>query len=326
MSYYNQYAGPPSPYAQQNFMEQVKTKEGQDKYAYFASAFVREKLREFSWAEKIQPPEQLNPQQLVPGVNVITNVQPTGGVGSEDQGDTYYIIRDLEPDATAMPLNFRGMPDARYVHGRHYAIPIGTWASELHQKSEQELAASSFDILKVIEQLDVREIATQKDTLYKRYVDAAITTTGKALTATGPMTRALLSRMAVPIIKDQLRPYCYLMSDAAFNDMLEWNNTDLGDSVAQLTVNGYTYDKIFGRMFIRSLKSDMFDTYDTDGSLASTTIYLFTSPDALGHAFQWGQTKMWSDWTMNMFSWACWEDGGFGIGNIRGMVKLTLTY
>lgn len=306
-------------------MQALQTREGMDKFAAAAGTFVRLKLRETSWMEKIQPPTQITDDELVPGVTEVTGVEPTGGVGTAGVGETFYVIRSIEPDATAVALNFREDSPARYVNGTRYAIPIGTWASERIQKRDQELAASDYDILKVIEDSSVKEIDRVKDTQYKTYVDAALTSTSKVITATGPITRNHLARLQQPIIKDSLPPFVYLMSDMAFTNLYEWDFTDLGTEVKEVTVNGYKYTSVMGLLYVRSLKTDMFDTYNGDGTLATTQVYCFTSPDFLGHSFLWGDTKVWTDWQANLFSFVTWENGGVGIGNIRGISRLDVT-
>ena len=307
-------------------IEALRTKEGQDKFAAAAAPFVRAKLRERSFAEQVLPADRITDQDLVPGVTEISGVQPAGGVGSEGQGETYYCIRDLEPDAQAMAINFQGAPDARYLRTNRYAIPIGMWTSERLQKSEQELAASSYDVTKVIEDTSIKEIDTVKDTLFMRYVDGALGITGKAITGSGPVTRTQLAKLQQPIIKDQLAPATLLMSDAAWTNLLEFDFTDLGDAVKEVTVDGYTYTSLVGLRVVRSLKTNMFDTFNNDGTLASTKIYCFVSPDFLGHSFLWGETKIWTQWEANMFNFQIWENGGMGLGNVKGISSLALTY
>ena len=313
-------------YLKRDFLRDLQTEEGRDKFAASASAFVRQKLRERSFAEKILPPEPVSEDEFYWGIDQLTGVQPLGGVGTENQGDTPYLRKAIEPDSQAMAINFRSDPPSRYVEGSHYFIPVGMFASEEHEKREQELAAYDYDICKVLEDLEVKELDKQKDVLFLRYADAALALTSKVIDVDGPLTRNQLAQMQQPLIKDQVPPHAYLMSDATFTNMLEWDNTDLGDNVKEVTVGGYTYTEVLGMRFVRSLKADMFDTFGTDGRLATAKVYCFTSPDFLGHAAIWGSTKVWSNWKGNLFQWYCWENYGMGFGNIKGISRLDLTY
>jgi hypothetical protein len=307
-------------------IDMLRTKEGSDKVASELGGFVRTKLRERSFAEKILPPERITDGELQYNPTETSGVLPAGGTGSEDQEDTPFVMREIEPDAMALAMNFQGTPDARYITSKRYFIPIGMWSSERLEKSEQELAATTYDITKVIENQSVKEIDTQKDTLFLSYVDAALTETGKVIAASGPVTRNHLAKLQQPIIKDQIPPKVYLLSDMTFTNLLEWDSNDLGDDIKEVTVGGYTYTSILGMLFVRSIKSDMFDTFNADGTLATGKIYCFTGPDFLGHSFLWGDTKVWSQWEANQFSFQVWENGGMGLGNINGISRLDLTY
>ena len=105
------------------FLQKLNSKEGIDKVAQSGSAFIRQKIREVSFARKIINPE------YVTRVDCQRSVQHEGLVK----------IVDIEPDSKATVINFRGEPDTTYIAGERYEIPFFAVASDDFQKTEEEL-------------------------------------------------------------------------------------------------------------------------------------------------------------------------------------------
>ena len=101
------------------FISKLNTPEGMEKVAQEGSAFIRQKLREVSFARKIINPQYVTKADLQRSIN----------------HDGLVKIVDIEPDSKAMIVNFRGNPDFRYVVGDRFEIPFFMVSSEEFQKN-----------------------------------------------------------------------------------------------------------------------------------------------------------------------------------------------
>jgi hypothetical protein len=107
----------------QLFMAHLENPEAKEKLAQVTQTYVRDKLRENSFARKIIPPQQVTKADLQVSVN----------------HDTMVFLDEIEPNSRAMSLTFRGQPTARFIRASRYEIPIFTISSERFEKTEQEL-------------------------------------------------------------------------------------------------------------------------------------------------------------------------------------------
>ena len=109
------------------------------KLAAAGGAFIRQKLRELSFLRKIMPPVMVTKQDTQRSVD----------------HDGLVKIVDIEPESKALPLTWRGEPDARYVTGPRYELRFFSISSEKFEKTEQELLSYESPITKIIEENSV---------------------------------------------------------------------------------------------------------------------------------------------------------------------------
>jgi hypothetical protein len=325
----------PASYLNELFASHLDTESGKEKVAEFGGVYIRDRLREVSFARKILPPEQVTRADCQRSVN----------------HDTLVKIVDIEPQSRAMPLTFRGEPTARFISAERYEIPFFTIASEKFEKVEQELLAYEMPITKVIEDNSVKDIQEVEDFTFLQHVDACVealynetwgavafnrtnvnagTVTGiskvkgtLALAGAGvdtfglfPMQRPDVVNLMKLLNTNRLRGEIMLMTEPDYTDVLQWTSEDFGDKMeSETAVEGYKYNTILGLRFVRTIKTDI---------LRPGNVYLFTAPEFFGKFFILNNTKFWVDKRMNMITWASWEDIGMGLGNISAVRKLEL--
>jgi hypothetical protein len=298
------------------FSAHLETPEGKEKVAAVAQAYVRDKLRENSFARKIIPPQMVSK----------TDCQVS------THHDTLVFIDEVEPNSRAMSLTFRGQPTARFIRAPRYEIPLFTISSERFEKVEQELLAYRMPITKVIEDNSVKDIQEIEDYRFLVYVEAAVQATGQIVrgeqatddaTANGAGTgfRGQVQRGDFVSLFNQLdgrrrRLGKILLNEVDFNDQLRWTIEDYGDQQqSKIVIDGYTYDRIMGRLVVRTIKTDILQTGN---------IYGFTSPEWLGKFLVLNNTKFYIDKQANLIFWQAWEDIGIGLGNVASIAKLEL--
>ena len=317
--------------------------EGREKLAEYGGSYIRDVLREVSYARQVLPFQPVTRRDCQRSV----------------YHDTLVKIRDIEPRSRAMSLTFRGRPTARYIRGSRYEIPFFTISSEKFEKTEQELLAYEMPITKVIEDNSVKDIQEIEDREFQRHIESAVQATQEGvnsvsgnrlsggllgfnssnlragnvgiLTITkgeGAYARTSDDFIVQPIQRgdiidlmnlldgSRLTLERILITEPDWNDVCRWTSDDFGDKLqSETTVDGYKYGQLLGRKIIRTIKTDI---------LRTGNIYGFTAPEFLGDAYILNETKFYIDKIANLLTWQCWEDIGMGIGNIRSVVKLEL--
>ncbi len=319
------------------FNSKLSSSEGKEKVAEYGGSYVRDRLREVSFVRKILPPQQVTRTDCQRSVN----------------HDTLVKIVDVEPKSRAMAITFRGQPTARFIRGERAEIAFFTISSEIFQKTEQELLAYEMPITKIIEENSVKDIQEIEDREFLLHVEAAVqalqteanggsvtTLNASALAGGTPpvefsVRKGELARSAatddatvrpvqrtdfVSLFKmldgNRLRAERLLMTEVDYDDVLNWTVEDNGDRIqSETTVDGYKYNTLLGRGYIRTIKTDI---------LRPGNIYVFTKPEFFGKFYILNNTKFYIDKIANMITFQAWEDIGMGVLNIAAVRKLEL--
>lgn len=292
------------------FLQRLNSPEGMDKVAQEGAAFVRQKLREVSFARKIINPQYTMRPELQRSINHEGLVK----------------IVDIEPDSKAMVVTFRGNPDGQYIEGPRYEIPFFMISSPDFQKTESELRAYGYPITEIMERNSVLDIHKVEDEQFLKHVNAAIDVevglgnTFKSLTKTydsdGTIKRKDLKELFDALDGDKLRAEYILMDSTMYNRLMLYPATEIGSgATSEIVINGYTYSTFMGRKLVVSNKKDLLDN----------TIYAFTTQDFFGQFLILEDTKFWIEKKKNIITFAAYEEIGMGIGNTRSCARLTLS-
>jgi hypothetical protein len=316
------------------FASKLGTSEGKEKIAEYGGSYIRDRLREVSFARKVIPPEQVTRADCQRSVN----------------HDTLVKIVDIEPQSRAMAITFRGSPQARFIRGDKAEVAFYTISSEMFQKTEQELLAYEMPITKVIEENSVKDIQEIEDREFTIHIEAAVQAlqteanggTAAALhvgtigstvefsVRKGELARNALANSAevLPIQRpdlvnlfkmldgNRLRSERMLMTEVDWDDVLQWTVEDFGDRVqSETTVDGYKYNTLLGRSYIRTIKTDI---------LRPGNVYIFTKPEFFGKFYVLNNTKFYIDKIANTITFQAWEDIGMSVINIASVRKLEL--
>lgn len=319
------------------FATKLNSSEGKEKIAEYGGSYIRDRLREVSFARKVIPPEQVTRADCQRSVN----------------HDTLVKIIDIEPQSRAMSITFRGQPTARFIRGARAEVAFFTISSEMFQKTEQELLAYEMPITKIIEENSVKDIQEIEDREFTVHIEAAVQAlqteanggTSKALhggasstigsTVEFSVRKGELARNSstattevlaiqrpdvVNLFKlldgNRLRAERLLMTEVDWDDILQWTVEDFGDRVqSETTVDGYKYNTILGKSYIRTIKTDI---------LRPGNVYVFTKPEFFGKFYVLNNTKFYIDKIANTITFQAWEDVGMSVINIAAVRKLEL--
>ena len=289
------------------FVQKLDSPDGLDKVAQEGSAFIRQKLREVSFARKIMQPQYVTKADLQRSVN----------------HDGLVKIVDIEPDSKAMAVNFRGEPSWNYIEGERFEIPFYMVSSEDFQKTEEELLAYDMPLTEVIERNSVLDIQKIEDSGFITTVNAAVTAASSAVTGSyvtsgeiGSVKKSDFKALFDVLDGNELRAEVMLMDAKMFNRMFLYDATTVGDAVgSEVAVNGYSYATLFGRRLVVSNKVSLLDN----------KIYAFTAQDFMGQFCILNDVKFWIEKKKNIISFAAYESIGMGIGNSKSVAHLTLS-
>jgi hypothetical protein len=325
------------------FIERLET-EGPTKTAAASLNYIKDRLRESSFADMIVPNERV----------------VRGDLQRSTEHDTLVKIVDIEPGSRAMSVNFRGQPTAEYVNGKRYAIGFFTISSLKFEIVEQELMAYEMPITRIIEENSLKDMVEVKDREFLNHVESCINAMqaegnsgssafyvggseitvskikGVLATQSGggqtDFTPYAIQRSDIVRIKKllkqqisvggetiragRLRPALMLMTETDVDDFDQWTHEDYGDRLQSDTLlDGYTYSKVLGLRIIRTIKNDI---------LREGNAYVFTAPEFFGRNYTLNDVKFYIDKVANRIFWQAWMDVGMGFGNIAAVVKLEL--
>jgi hypothetical protein len=115
---------------------------------------------------------------------------------------------------------------------------------------------------------------------------------------------------------NRLRCERWLVTEMDWDDQLSWTVEDQGDRIqSETTVDGYKYNTLLGRPYIRTVKTDI---------LRPGNLYFFTSPEFFGKFYVLNQTKFYIDKVANMITFQAWEDIAMSVINIASARKVEL--
>jgi len=324
------------------FIERLET-EGSTKTAAASLNYIKDRLRESSFADMIIPNERV----------------VRGDLQRSTEHDTLVKIVDIEPGSRAMAVNFRGQPTAEYVNGKRYAIGFFTISSLKFEIIEQELMAYEMPVTRIIEENSLKDMVEVKDREFLNHVESCIDamqgegnggTTSfsvlggeigvsklKGVLAQQQTTdnynvqaiqradivelKKLLKRQVLDgsgnvVRQGRLRPALMLMTESDADDFDQWTHEDYGDRLqSETALDGYTYNKVLGLRIIRTIKNDI---------LREGNVYVFTAPEFFGRNYTLNDVKFYIDKVANRIFWQAWMDVGMGFGNIASVVKLEL--
>lgn len=323
--------------AKELMLQQLSNGDAKQKLAAEVGGYIRDRLREASFLERIVPAQTVTRSDCQISVN----------------HDSLVKIEHLEPRSRAMVVTFRGEPSARLLRGERVEVPFITIMSEMFQKPEQEFLAYPYPLGKVVEQNSIRDIGEIQDRQWTIYSEAAVqalqqeanggvvtTLNATALGGGAPpvefsVIKGELARVAAtddavvrPIqrpdivnlmkLLDGNRLECelILMTNKDLDDVLQWTIEDQGSKVqSETTVQGWQYNTLLGKKVVRTVKTDI---------LRPGNVYAYTSPEFLGRFYILNNIKFYIDKVINLIKFVAWKDVGMSIVNVASVRKLEL--
>mgnify|MGYP003639874968 CR=1 FL=1 len=289
------------------FSEMLDSDEGAEALRSAGASYIRMKLREESFARKILPAERCTKHDLQ----------------RNTKNDSLVKIVDIEPNSTAISMDFRGESPMTFVEGGRYEIPFFLISTPEYSKTEEELLAYEAPVVEIVERNSVKDIQTVEDETFLSYVNAALVNTNQWIQVDDTIADGNFSTLPMQSVKyvtramraleegNQLVTDCILMSKSTYLDLLGLPSEQVGTDLRSETFkDGYIYGNLMGKKLIVTVKEDL---------VPYGAILCFAAPEFLGNFYVLGNTKFWIDKRANVVSWKTWENIGVGIGNVKGI-------
>jgi len=348
----------PSDVLNELFVSKLDTEAGKEKIAALGGDFIKDRLREESFARKVLPPKTVSRSDLQVSVN----------------HDTLVKVVEVEPQSRAMSMSFRGQPTVRYYTGPRFEVPFHTVGSERFEQTEQELMAYVMPITEIIKRNIVTDIQEIEDRVFLTHMESACqslqrdaqslgftakfgddeafsaknvnggvaeigkvksidTLAAEALASLGSAALGCDDTRINPVQKDDLIKLFQTFTGSGGRgsrlrcDQFLITDTDFED------LNAWTQtdvgDKLSGESTVDGYKyktvvgRKFVRTLKTD-ILRPGNVYAFTAPEYLGGFLILNKTKFFADKQRNRISFEAWEDVGMYVGNVAGVRKLEL--
>jgi hypothetical protein len=328
------------------FVEKLGTEEGRSKIAAYGGGVIRDHLRETSFARKVLPPQPVTP------VECQVSTEHDGLVKIEElEPESRAMVVDFRGSARARYIRAPRVAVSFFtIESEHfekteqellaYKMPITKMIEEQSANDIQEIEDRQFLIYAEggVQQMQNAATVASNNANNK----FASSTVNAGTVAVGPDQNASVMKgqlalaagaddfVVRPITRPdfvnffkmlsgperRLRMELVLITEPDYDDILQWTIEDMGDRIQSETiVDGYKYNTILGRRFIRTIKTDI---------LRRGNIYGFTTPEFLGCFYILNNTKFYVDKVGNKITFWSWEDIGMAFLNLNSVVKMEL--
>jgi hypothetical protein len=288
------------------FLQNLQSNGDLQKVAGITSAYIKERVRETSFLDVIMPPENLTKDDL--------DLHP-----DSDEPMKYMF---LQPHATAKSVTFRGKPDDRWIEGKKCPVLFHKIVSERISKSEAELLTYRYSIVKEVEEVCIKDMARVRDAGFISTCDAIVTASGGmgidiSAAYTGPFGRAAVNEALKKFAANEVKPATILVNEADWYDFNAANAMEeSNDIVKEMVINGYGHSTLMGHKLIVTNKSSI---------VPAKTVWVFAAPEFLGKNYVLAPVRFQIKKDMDVIEMVSWGYFGAGIGNVRGICKLTLS-
>lgn len=288
------------------FIQSINSK-GIEKAASAMTDFVRVKIREASFARKILPPKMITSTDLVQDLNT----------------DQPMRIVEMDKVSTAYPVTYVEPAHMKYYTGSRFPVYHTKFQSEEFYKPVEEIMTYRVPIKTIVQENYLKDIQIAEDSAFMGAVNKIIAaretaSTGDAVyTVAGPLTPAIIAEGLKKLVAKEVPIGTILINEQDFLDLLKATSMTVGSMVMEdIVVNGFSYTKILGYNFIRTMKKDI---------VPYKSIYLFSTPEYLGVFDILTDVKAFVEQKGSHLSFYLYESVGMAIGNTNGVAKIALS-
>jgi hypothetical protein len=270
-----------------------------------AGAYIRQRLYEDGVLRRLFTPRVVTADELDPHTD----------------SDKPSIIVEIEPDApSATFVPYKGTGDRAYFSGKRFRVPFGKVEAERLNKSQFELMTIRMDIMTWLKENQVKQVQEQEDGLFMETVDDIITAAAGDQSTTAGVTDTFkdafvlglkgLTSFKLPVGRVLMHKNTYYESTKLRADMIGF------EPVARRFEEGVEMETSFmGYPVVTTIKTEI---------VPEGVMYFFTPQDFFCKFFLLQDATLFLKKEADMIEFHTYEAPGFGVGNTRGVFKVTL--
>lgn len=292
-----------------NFVRKVE--EGRTKEAEAeGTAFIRQKLRQESFAREIIEPVMLADDEI----------------DRDENTDQPKKIVEKEPDSVATFVPFSGSASRTFFRGKRFAVYFGKTESQRFTKNKFELMTYQNDIRKILSDNSVKDMSDQEDQKFTDTVNAIIAlnlatqrTNAASFTSSAFKAgfQALVNRRQ-PIGK-------ILMTKGLYYEALDLPATSVGNDVASrhYDLGIEAEEKLWGIPVVSTIKREIVD--DVAGATRRSA-FVFAPQNYLGVFFLLQDATLFIKQEADIIEFWSYAAPGIGIGNTLAMQRIDFPF
>lgn len=232
------------------------------------------------------------------------------------------IICEIEPDASgATFVPFKGTGERRYFKGKRFRVPFGKVEAERVSKSKFELMTIRMSIMDWLKENQVKMIQEEEDRLFIDALDDIVATAGGAqnisFSMTGGNFKDAFTKGMQALNTLRLPQGKVLMHANTYLESLKLKTDDIGfkpqEDRFSRGVDGES--SFLGIPVVTTIK---------DNLIPENVLYFFTQQEFFIKFFLLQDATLFMETRADMIEFHTYEAPGVGIGNTKGVVKVTL--
>ena len=204
----------------------------------------------------------------------------------------------------------------RYYKGRKHEVIYTQIMSEKFMKPTEEIMTWRTPLKTVVQEDYLKAIQYREDGMFVTAVDEVAVKEGRIgeFAKDAPITPALLVQGLQGLVQKQVPRGPILLCEEDFLELLKLEQTTVGSAVMQdIVVNGFSYTRLLGNTFVRTLKNDV---------VKPGNIYFFSTPEYLGVFDVLNDVRAYVKQEGPILTFYMWEDIGMLIANTNGIYNL----
>lgn len=280
-----------------------KLDEGRTKEAEMeGSAFIRQKIRQESYAREVIEPIMLQDDEL----------------DRDESTDQPKKIVEKEPDSIATFVPFSGTAPQRWFSGPRFAVYFGKTESERFKKNKFELMTYQNDIRKILSDNSVKDMADQEDIKFTTTVNQILAANPTQILAAAAFSSSAFKR-SFQLHVDRYQPIGkLLMTKSLYYEALDLPATAVGNDVATKHYNEgiESEEKLWGIPVITTIKKDIINGQNRRSA------YLFSPQEWLGVFFLLQDATLFIKQEADIIEFWSYACLGIGFGNNKGIGRI----
>jgi len=279
-------------FVNQNFIKKID--DGRIKEAAAeGSAFIREHVRQESYAREIITPQLLNDDEI----------------DRDENTDEPKKIVEKEPNSIATFVQFNGSGPRTWFRGPRYSIFFGKTESQHFTKSKFQLMTYQNDIRKMLSDNSVKDMADQEDLKWQSTIDAlAALNTAEQVTEANAFNSTAFKKGFQKMV-GRRRPIGKItMCKSLYYEALDLPATSVGNDVASRHYDDgvESEEKLWGIPVVTTIKTHVHDPRKA---------YIYAPENYLGNFFLLQDATLYIKQEADMLTFWTYAAPGIGIGN-----------